>query len=281
MKEMQGVVLTVTKEMADAWLLTNDRNRTLKKNKIMRLENDIKSGKFELTHQGIAIDENGVLIDGHHRLTSISRTGIPTKLFVVFNAPNSGKLDSGVSRSDRDALYMSGVIEKDSIEYKRYAYSVCGLIIYFSLGETAYKTCDAYNKHNVYMKFKDSIDKAVEITNRQKKGKGGSAAICYAMACAINANAPVDVVEKWHWIVTTGDFLVAGDMQATACGRQVLLFKNAIEGFPRATLNRQMEIVKKAESSIYYFEKKQPVTKIYGGLYYPQLTITLDEMRGN
>jgi hypothetical protein len=247
----------------------------------MRLENAMQSGKFELTHQGIAIDENGVLIDGHHRLTCISKTGIPTRLFVVFNAPNSRFLDTGVSRSDRDAMYMSGAIEKDSMEYQRYVYALCGLIIYFSNNDRVYRLADAGMKHMTYLKFKESIDKAIAIIVKQKKGKGASGAIAYAMVSALEAGVSESVIDKWHWIVTTGDFFVTEDLQATQSGRQVLLFKNFIEQYSRGfSRNDMMDVVKKAESSIYYFAQKKPVSKLYGRLFYPLLNITEAEMRG-
>lgn len=281
MAEMYGCVINVTKELADKWLQTNNRNRTLKKYKLLRLEEAMETGTFELTHQGIAIDENGVLIDGHHRLTCISKTGIPTKMFVVFNAPNSRFIDTGASRTDRDAMYMSGAIEKDSTEYQRYVYSLCGVIIYLSNSERVYKLADAGMKHMTYLKFKESIDKAISIIKRQKKGKGASASIAYAMVSALEDGVPEEIIDKWHWIVTTGDFFVPDDMQATQCGRQVLLFKNYTDQMTRgASRNDYIEVIKKAESSIYYFAKRQPVAKVCGRLFFPELKITESEMRG-
>ena len=64
-------VVIMTPEMAASILETNERNRTPNRDKLAKLVYDIKQGHFELTHQAIALDVNGKLIDGQHRLKAV------------------------------------------------------------------------------------------------------------------------------------------------------------------------------------------------------------------
>ena len=52
----------------------------------------IKNGEFTLTHQGIAFDEDGNLIDGQHRLHAIIKAGIAVKMEVSSGWPRSNIL---------------------------------------------------------------------------------------------------------------------------------------------------------------------------------------------
>lgn len=71
----QGVlkqeVVSVTAEIADKWLATNSHNRNLSKSRIDTYATDMLADKWHLTHQGIAFDSKGVLMDGQHRLEAV------------------------------------------------------------------------------------------------------------------------------------------------------------------------------------------------------------------
>lgn len=67
-------------------------------------------GRWKLHHQGLALDVNGVVRDGRHRLTMVAR-GLPTVFNVTYNVPVDGVLhvDEQQVRSTRDALGMAGI----------------------------------------------------------------------------------------------------------------------------------------------------------------------------
>lgn len=62
------VCVDVTPEMAAKWLEGNVLNRPLKQAHVDRLAREMAAGRWRLTHQGIAFDVSGCLIDGQHRL---------------------------------------------------------------------------------------------------------------------------------------------------------------------------------------------------------------------
>lgn len=98
-------IITITPEMAKEWLASNIKNnRPIKRAK--EYAEDMKAGKWRLTHQGIAFNEEGTLIDGQNRLTAIVMAGIPITMSVVFDCPVDSfeVLDIGRPRSLGDYL---------------------------------------------------------------------------------------------------------------------------------------------------------------------------------
>lgn len=67
----------ITPERAADLLSRNSANRPIIGRALLRYKDDLVNGAFTVTHQGIAINEDGCLIDGQHRLTAIIETGIP------------------------------------------------------------------------------------------------------------------------------------------------------------------------------------------------------------
>ena len=122
MSEMYLAKVKVTPEMAYDLLMKNNKNRSISRRKVEMIINDIKSDRFELTHQPIAISEDGELVDGQHRLLAVYESGVPVDMFVAYNAPRSTKIDIGKPRDVRTALFMAGIICKESLEYKKITY---------------------------------------------------------------------------------------------------------------------------------------------------------------
>lgn len=78
------VVMLITPEIAADWLenrnVENRRKSNVAARKYARL---IQAKRWKCTHQGIAFDRDGFLIDGQHRLMAIVATKVSTKLFVI------------------------------------------------------------------------------------------------------------------------------------------------------------------------------------------------------
>jgi len=74
---------SISPDKAVKWLAENTVNRKLRPGKVQQIVNTIKSGKWRITHQGIAFDTNGRLIDGQHRLTAIARAGVTVECVVA------------------------------------------------------------------------------------------------------------------------------------------------------------------------------------------------------
>jgi hypothetical protein len=69
---MKTEVVKVTPAMARQWLKRNSNNRPIRPSHVENLRLAFERGEYVLTHQGVAFSDDGVLIDGQHRLTAIS-----------------------------------------------------------------------------------------------------------------------------------------------------------------------------------------------------------------
>ncbi len=107
---MKTTTETVTPAMAAEYLSKNHpKNRPIRDFRVKKWVEEIKQGRWLLTHQGIAFDEDGYLIDGQHRLTAVITSGIPAPMMVTKGVDVStfAVLDQGAMRSASDILGLS------------------------------------------------------------------------------------------------------------------------------------------------------------------------------
>jgi len=96
-----------TRELVEALLSMNTKNRHLKRSVIARYKRDIEAGNWMLTNQGIGVSESGVLIDGQHRLEAIKECGYPAlSILIVYGLSMESQqvVDQQAKRSARDLL---------------------------------------------------------------------------------------------------------------------------------------------------------------------------------
>ncbi|MFF5517629.1 hypothetical protein [Streptomyces coeruleorubidus] len=89
---------------------TNTLNRPLSRQTVTQLARAIERGEWKLTHQGIAFDENGQLVDGQHRLEAVVKAGTAVNMLVAHGVPRAAftVMDTGRKRTGRDALSLAG-----------------------------------------------------------------------------------------------------------------------------------------------------------------------------
>lgn len=157
----------ITPEHAASLLKSNKNNRPIKAQKLLALKRDLKNGNFKLTHQGIAIDWNGNLIDGQHRLTAIAESGVAAYMYVTYDCdPEIFKvIDCGSTRNPSDVLKTLGASNYSSVAsgarlvlWAHHRYS-----IYASpFGKATKKAFTASNADisNFYINNKESLERA-------------------------------------------------------------------------------------------------------------------------
>lgn len=90
--------ITVTPEMAKKWLATNTKgNRPTSSRVVGCYARDMAAGRWQLTHQGIAFNKTGELVDGQHRLAAIVEADVPVEMVVStgFDVEYDSPLDQG------------------------------------------------------------------------------------------------------------------------------------------------------------------------------------------
>ena len=124
---MRSRVQTITPARAAELLEANTTNRPLSRPVVRSFAEAMRRGEWMVTHQGIAFDVNGVLVDGQHRLAAIIEADRPVEL-TVFTEVGEGTfdvLDTGKRRTAADVLAIEG--EKSSPCWRRWC-APCGSI---------------------------------------------------------------------------------------------------------------------------------------------------------
>lgn len=93
------------------------RNRSINKSLVNAYASDMARGRWGLSHQGIAFDEDNRLIDGQHRLWAVVKAGIPVIMTVTtgvpastnggFSMPTMDIVDRGKNRSIGQQLHIA------------------------------------------------------------------------------------------------------------------------------------------------------------------------------
>jgi hypothetical protein len=109
----QTRTVLMTPEAAGKALDTiNTHNRKKRDHRTEEFVVIITSGEWGVTHQGAAVDSNGVLQDGQHRFQAIVDTGVTVPMQVSVGMPpeNFRKVDIPMLRTARDAAAMRGEV---------------------------------------------------------------------------------------------------------------------------------------------------------------------------
>lgn len=101
---LHSKVMLVTPDLALQFLENNHGNRRLRPHLVEFIASAIRRGEYKLTHQGIAFDSNGRLLDGQHRLHAIIAAGIAVPMMVTENVESDAfsVMDQGERRSMAD-----------------------------------------------------------------------------------------------------------------------------------------------------------------------------------
>lgn len=120
---MKTQVLEITPEWATEQLNRLEKavsegtaiQRNVSRATVTKYANDMKNGWWGLTHQGIAFDPHGILVDGQHRLWAVKEAGVPVKMLVteglngaVDNMRPMDLIDRGKARSIPNQLQLNG-----------------------------------------------------------------------------------------------------------------------------------------------------------------------------
>ena len=105
---MHSQVLEVTPELATAWMGKNTYNRLISRHTVRKYASDMERNKWTLNHQGIAFGEDGVLVDGQHRLLAVIEAAKTVRMMVTWGADRTG-IDELRVRSTQDVIKFGGM----------------------------------------------------------------------------------------------------------------------------------------------------------------------------
>jgi hypothetical protein len=94
-------VVELTPELAGSLLnKVPEYQRRMRVRIVERYARDMTAGNWKLTHQPIAIDEDGALADGRHRVAAVQLSGVSIKTYVAVGVPKTiyPYIDAGTQR---------------------------------------------------------------------------------------------------------------------------------------------------------------------------------------
>lgn len=101
--------MLVTPEMAEKWLEGNTHNRHVRDSVVARYQRDMEQGRWLLTHECIAFDHSGTLIDGQHRLYACWYSGKAIPFMIARDAEmdTQAVIDGGIIRTMVDVANLA------------------------------------------------------------------------------------------------------------------------------------------------------------------------------
>lgn len=107
---MRSRVQTISPDKAAEMLQANTSNRPVSKSTVRSFAEAMSRGEWVVTHQGIAFDVHGVLVDGQHRLAAVVEAGLPVEMTVFTDVAENtfDVLDTGKRRNAADVLAIEG-----------------------------------------------------------------------------------------------------------------------------------------------------------------------------
>lgn len=107
---MRSKVQKISPTRAAEMLSANTSNRPLSQTTVRSFAQAMGRGEWLVTHQGIAFDTAGVLVDGQHRLAAVIEAEVPVEM-TVFTDVEPGTfdvVDTGKKRNAADVLAIEG-----------------------------------------------------------------------------------------------------------------------------------------------------------------------------
>ena len=114
--EPHSTVIDVSPALAAMWLAqVHPDQRRLRSGWVDTLATDMVAGRWKLTHQGIAFDTHGRLLDGQHRLQAVVASDVTVRMKVDFGIDPSAYevTDAGRPRSIVDRISDDWIRQKE------------------------------------------------------------------------------------------------------------------------------------------------------------------------
>lgn len=209
---METRIMRVTPEMAATWLEMNTNNRKKNRERINAYARAMLAGRWVLTHQGIAFDENGNLIDGQHRLEAIVKAGVAVEMNVTFGVKHAEgeilEIDTGRARTYNNVMQMSGQTDRIYLTMA----GVVRTFMRYKLNRTsapskmpAYEVCEYIEKHYEELAF---IAHCFGFTGNSTKSLGTKHAPAFVAAAGLSAlygHENRDAIEKFGQVWCQND----------------------------------------------------------------------------
>lgn len=229
---MHSQVIEVTPSLAAEWMKSNSFNRNISRPTVDRYAADMAAGKWNLTHQGIGFDDDGILIDGQHRLSAVIKANATVPMMVTWGANKVG-IDELRPRATADVIKFGGLsewIDRKSAETAK------AMIIGF-----AHRGKPVTLSTSQIVEFAENHKSAIVFSNSlfRTASKGVSSALVRSSFAVAYYHYPREDLEAMASALYSG--IVNGKKDAAAVRlREALLTEKVSGGADRAAMTRKI-----------------------------------------
>jgi hypothetical protein len=238
--------------MAKSWLdKYNKRNRHVREGAIKNYADDMREGRWELTHQGIAFYEDGVLADGQHRLLAVIKANRDVPFMVTHGLPKKAGavLDQHTKRQAHDAIAIGGLADgtnRNIVAITRFIMSGMGV---YTKPRSVHDIAWFIKK---YYEVLSKVDRMVLSKKRQVTHAG----ILSVYVCALLAGESEEKIARFTKVMYTGEPAGPHENAAIRLREYLLMTPNAWVGSIRA------ETCKRAMRALHAFVRGQPLGRL-------------------
>ena len=253
----------VTPEIAQEWLSRNVRNRRPKPWEIESLAREIKRGEYVVTHQGIAFNERGELIDGQQRLMSVIAANQPIDIFVTHGLSDNAMavIDRGESRTIRDVMEMFTDPASQDAKLLRNNYVLAGVsqLIRHGYRDTKVTASDVMR---VFEKVKPMLNVCYRniLTNRHAAHRTRRGAVTAAIVSAMLCGVSEDAIERFIDVYLHND--ISG-CEAYNAAAPLNLAQQIMEARARGTSINSHRLYLATQNAIWHFVENTPSKLLY------------------
>lgn len=174
----------------------------------------LQNGQWQMTPQGIAVSQDGQLLDGQHRLTAIAKSGISAQMVVAYNVPDEciAVLDTGRKRTPGDAFSIFGVTDPSLSAASTRIYELwrkCHHLVWTS-------TLLNLSNQDLYERYQEFGEARANFARRIANKSNSEyrpliKSVCYAFVlCLQDAGYSEQVIEKFFYMLSSGIGLTEG-----------------------------------------------------------------------
>jgi hypothetical protein len=254
-------VETITAKQAEKYLQFNINNRPLRKSLVNQYAKDMAAGNWRLTHQGVAFNCDGTLLDGQHRLAAVVQSGATVQMLVARGVDSRNQLvmDDHAKRSAGDALSLA---RKEKITQSEVAV-IRGAIELSADRNWAKCRMTKQDLDGVLDTFRQPLNFVAEKMPNNERG-------------ITSAPVKASVVLAWFYVkdlerlktfcdVLTGKILPENDGDRAAVVLREWLLRSGMQSSVQ-----RVEGFKKTQRAIVAFNEHKDIGKLYGTTtYYP------------
>lgn len=253
--KMNSTVEMITPEYARQILEHNTKNRKPRTGLVAQYARAMERNDWKLTHQGIAINCDGTLLDGQHRLLAVISSGVTVRMLVTRGVPSDSQvaMDDHCPRSVSDALtLMSGQ------NFDQHVCAIAKACVNLG-GKQGNMRLSKPETYEVFTRLADGFAFIREFTSGTRERGVSSAPVWAAVALAYYYEPDVKRLKEFCQTLRRSRHPEPGDFAAITL-REWLLKAGASAGGSTARL----ETFRKTQRAILAFIDRQDIRKLYG-----------------